>query len=168
MVSTRLVRHLRRSYVVDCNQCGSSTPYQDLVKSSKGKYGVLPTCRPCYNKYNRSYIRRDWFAYKANAIRREANRKGVPCEMTKTFLSDLWDSQNGKCALTGSPMDQFIGHSYSKASLDQIKPGEGYTVGNVQLVTDWANRAKLQLSVEEFGDFVLEAAKHIKQTRDLP
>ena len=168
MVSTRLMRHLQRSYVVDCNRCGSSTKYKDLVKSSKGKYGVLPTCRPCYNTYNRSYIRRDWFAYKANAIRREANRKGVACEMDKKFLATLWELQDGKCALTGAPMDQFIGESYTKASLDQIEPGAGYTQNNVQLVTDWANRAKLQLSVEEFGDFVLQAAQHVKQKRNGP
>lgn len=165
MVSARTARRLARTYAVRCMQCGTNTPYTSLAKSASSKNGVLSMCKPCYNDTHRKYIRKDWFAYKANQIRREAKKKGVACEISKQFLKNLWERQDGKCALTGAVMDLYIGESYTKASLDQIEPGQGYTVQNVQLVTDWANRAKLQLSVEDFGKFILSAAEHINKTK---
>lgn len=163
MVSARTARRLSRTFTAECTRCGTDTPYNSLAKSATSKNGVLSMCKPCYNHTHRSYIRKDWFAYKTNQIRREAKKKNVPCEISKQFLKDLWEIQQGKCALTGQKMDLYIGESYTKASLDQIEPGQGYTRNNVQLVTDWANRAKLQLSVEDFGKFILGAAEHIKK-----
>lgn len=165
MVSARTARRLARTFSAQCVQCGTDTPYSALVKSATSKNGVIAMCKPCYNHTHRNYIRKDWFAYKANQIRREAKKKGVPCEISKQFLKDLWEKQGGKCALTGATMDLYIGESYTKASLDQIEPGQGYTHQNVQLVTDWANRAKLQLSVEDFGKFILSAAEHITKSK---
>jgi hypothetical protein len=143
------------------------TKYSDLAKSKKAATGTLKQCKPCAARLKREYIRRDWFSYKARSLKQEASKKRVPFDLDRAFLRDLWDKQGGVCALTGVKMEIFIGAgNYKKASMDQIVPAAGYTRDNVHFVTDWANRAKVELSIESFGDFVLEASKHITKLRE--
>jgi hypothetical protein len=64
-------------------------------------------------------------------------------------LLALFKEQNGCCALSGVKMLIEMKHPLS-LSLDKIEPAQGYTVGNVQW-TAWAvNRAKGDLSHQDF------------------
>ncbi len=69
------------------------------------------------------------------------------------LVNSLWDEQNGRCALTGQPFDlrtdEDGGLQEDRISLDRIDNSLGYATGNVQLVTQFANRARGTLSVEE-------------------
>lgn len=67
-------------------------------------------------------------------------------------LLKLWDSQNGKCAISGYPM------TYPKSTLftlsvDRIDPNGGYTTDNVQLVCQGINFAKNKYSNAEMLEF---------------
>lgn len=42
---------------------------------------------------------------------------------------------------------------WTKVSVDRIDSSKGYIAGNVQLVCNWANRAKATLTDGEFADF---------------
>lgn len=68
------------------------------------------------------------------------------------LVSELWAQQNGRCALTGVFFDlrddTAGGISYDRVSLDRIDNAIGYARGNVQLTTQFANRARGTLSVE--------------------
>ena len=57
------------------------------------------------------------------------------------FLMGLWESQGGLCALSGLGMVHKLG-SLSAISIDRIDSDKGYVPGNVQLVCQWANKAK--------------------------
>ena len=60
--------------------------------------------------------------------------------------------QNGRCAMTGHPMTWYrgVGGSDFNASIDRKDPGQGYVVGNIQLVCNAINFMKGTLSDAEF------------------
>jgi len=73
-------------------------------------------------------------------------------ELTK-IVGDLWEKQQGKCALTSKPFDlrsaEEGGIQEDFVSLDRKDNAQGYNETNVQLVTQFANRARGTLSVDE-------------------
>lgn len=83
--------------------------------------------------------------------------KDYPSSLSRADLSalasHLWDKQNGRCALTGKKFellsDEEGGLQDDRVSLDRIDNSIGYADGNVQLVTQFANRARGTLSIEE-------------------
>lgn len=72
--------------------------------------------------------------------------------VTLDHLVELWDSQGGRCALTGKKMEHKFGSPFT-VSLDRIDSNFGYFVGNVQLVCQAANFAKNSFLNEEFLRF---------------
>lgn len=75
------------------------------------------------------------------------------------YLYDLYKSQEGKCALLGYDMVVERKHPLCP-SLDQIEPRKGYARGNVQWVTWIANRAKGDLSTDDFYSMCRIAIEH--------
>ncbi|OAN75464.1 hypothetical protein A8B81_16600 [Sulfitobacter pontiacus] len=69
------------------------------------------------------------------------------------LTSQLLKNQKSRCALTGQPFEKRSatdgGVQDDRMSLDRIDNSHGYYDGNVQLVTQFANRARGQLSIEE-------------------
>ena len=74
-------------------------------------------------------------------------------DMTTAYLYHLWEEQQGRCNLTGMPMDCIQG-SFFCVSLDRISNDVGYLKGNVHLVCVWANLARNEKTVDEFSDFL--------------
>lgn len=109
-------------------------------------------CRECKRKQNQE-ARKNYDdkkrLYKTiqarvlNASER-AKRKGIPCTITKEFILDLWNKQNGLCAISKIPMtyEMDSGRIYTNVSIDQIEQGKGYTEDNVQLVCMAVNQLK--------------------------
>ena len=79
-------------------------------------------------------------------------------------LVTLWNAQGGKCAITGRPLACSESGAANEVSVDQIDARRGYGPDNIQLV-EWAvNRAKGDLSMDEFLSMcraVLEGATTI-------
>ncbi|WP_265519231.1 hypothetical protein [Nitratireductor luteus] len=69
------------------------------------------------------------------------------------LVNALWDEQKGRCALTGQAFDERSdedgGAQDDRVSLDRIDNRLGYCEGNIQLVTQFANRARGTQSVDE-------------------
>lgn len=90
-----------------------------------------------------------------NKIRRGASpqrRKPIKFNITKEYIWDLFNKQNGKCALTGIELKfptNWKDKAYN-ASLDRIDSGEGYIEGNVQWVHKDINIMKNRFSQEYF------------------
>ncbi len=73
--------------------------------------------------------------------KRKVNPVCLDVQITPEFTMSLWESQKGKCALTGLPMThQFC--DLNAASIDRRDSQKGYIPGNVQLVCQWASKAK--------------------------
>lgn len=69
------------------------------------------------------------------------------------LTDELFQNQSGRCALTRTPFDLRTdaegGVQADRVSLDRIDNAIGYADGNIQLTTQFANRARGELSVEE-------------------
>lgn len=73
----------------------------------------------------------------------------IATDLTEGYLYELFNNQQGKCALLGYDMKIQRDHPLS-LSLDQIEPSKGYVIGNVQWVTWISNRAKGDMNQDDF------------------
>jgi hypothetical protein len=76
--------------------------------------------------------------------------------------------QNWKCALTGWDLEFVRGGTYwggkwcnpMSCTIDRIDNKKGYVIGNVQLVTWFANKTKGHLNDQDFVEMCKSVAKH--------
>jgi hypothetical protein len=89
-----------------------------------------------------------------SASRQRAARRGIEHSVTRDDLLLLFERQEGLCALSGLEMTTVIGQGRVRTniSLDRIDPDKGYVLSNVQLVCDFVNTMKSDLSTDEFVD----------------
>lgn len=81
--------------------------------------------------------------------KKRAKDRGIPFTITKLEIHNLWQQQNGLCALSKIPMTYELdsGRIYTNVSIDQIDPNKGYTLDNVQLVCMGVNQMKADLDM---------------------
>lgn len=98
-----------------------------------------------------------------NGIKKDKRRLDKGYDLEYEFIIDLYNKQNGKCALTGIPMTTYKGKGlyFSNVSIDRIDPSKGYFQNNVQLVCFWANQSKGTLSMDEFKKMILTTYKYM-------
>ena len=78
--------------------------------------------------------------------------------ITIDYLIGLYYSQDGKCALTGKPMELTRGGDWNGGknpngcSIDRINPAEGYYIGNVQLSCGKYNVIRGNMSMEQWRE----------------
>lgn len=88
-------------------------------------------------------------------------------DLNTDFLSDLWDHQKGRCALSNVPMNLECKEARTKnlqnASLDRINNNLGYIKGNVQFVCLGINYAKNRHSDEHFLSFLDKIVDNYKK-----
>lgn len=95
-----------------------------------------------------------------------AKRRDVTVNLTEEYLYELFKQQKGICALSGVPI-QIEGNSNLRLSIDKIIPAKGYTEGNVQWTIFAANRAKGDLTQDDFVELcklIIERATTIETT----
>lgn len=127
--------------------------------------------KPRSNETKRAYrARPDLVPYmfiKLNGLRNSERKGRCPCTVTAAYLRALYEEQQGKCALTGKPLDYISRRvTLNTLSVDRIDKDKGYVPGNIRLVTFQANNARVQGSDEELFDFcraVLRVARNRKR-----
>jgi hypothetical protein len=79
-------------------------------------------------------------------------RRRLGASIDASYLEQLWEKQQGRCALTGWNMTMKLGEGVvpTNASIDRINSSLGYVEGNVQLLCRAANVAKSDLETELF------------------
>jgi len=93
-------------------------------------------------------------------MKKSRNRKHET-NLDLAYLRDLWESQEGRCALSGIKMTLSSGTAEHdartgdpwKPSLDRIDSAKGYIRGNVRFVVLIANLAKSRFTDEELIEF---------------
>jgi hypothetical protein len=87
-------------------------------------------------------------------------KKRCVCDLTKEYLKNLWDEQQGTCPLTGWKLilPKGTGKSWDikspyNASLDRIDNSIGYVKGNVRFISIMANLGRAVFSDEQLIDF---------------
>ncbi len=90
--------------------------------------------------------------------------KKDPPILTDTYLYDLFLKQDRKCAILGVPL-AIETENLLTLSLDQIEPDKGYVEGNVQWLSWCVNRAKGELSLDDFYELCSRALEYRKVQR---
>lgn len=107
---------------------------------------------------NRAYKQRkkdsDFFGYMVQFARRSNP------SITPNDLLTMWNQQEGRCGLTGRPLEMAAG----RAQIDHIIPrarGGGHELENLRWVCPEANMAKRDLTDEEFFALCSDVAQWI-------
>lgn len=88
------------------------------------------------------------------SARSRSKKKGLECSITLKLLIDLWESQEGRCALSGIKIILPVKVADQKkspfsASLDRIDSNKGYVPGNIQWVCLIGQYAKNSFSEKD-------------------
>lgn len=120
-----------------------------------------------YQKYKSEYLHRRkqtltsiegrlYMIFKAAQDR--AKRANLPFTITREWVTNQWEIQQGKCKVTGIPITLNVNENGEKfyapfnPSLDQIHAGRGYTPENTRLICVIVN-----LALNKFGDEAFDA-----------
>jgi len=85
-------------------------------------------------------------------------------ELTYEMLLEIYEEQEGKCALTGIKLTYIRGQGKVKTniSIDRIEAGGPYVRENIQLVCSIVNRMKSNMSDDELRWWCKAISKHGK------
>ena len=144
-----------------CSGCNETFPlteeyfHRDHNYKHKANKYFATLCKTCHYK---AHIK--WTNTKRGRLSRALKRaksKEKSTELTLDFLMELYNKQNGLCALSGIIMESNGGNIHKKnkinphiISIDRIDNNKGYTKDNVQLVCGIVNRMRNELSIEQF------------------
>lgn len=156
-----------------CIKCGNIKPIEAFVKSvHESKDGTRNCCKVCKNEADRQWkkdhpelwnARHDRYyqtlkgaiGKKVYDSARRAKQYGLACDITTEYVLDLYNKQQGHCALTDIVFqydkDALVIGAFKpySISIDRIDNNGGYTQGNSRLLCLAVNYA-----LNEFGDSV--------------
>lgn len=94
-------------------------------------------------------------------------KQGVQYDLTTEDVIDMWEMQDGKCALSGMLMTHQRDGTYGdrkkkdfNASIDRINPNGPYVRGNAQLVANRVNTMKHTLGEDMFIWWIKNIYEH--------
>ena len=139
-----------------CSECRRELPKDEFeTKESPRKKPFTRTyCRECHqakNNKSKSSNPRSYLANSCAQLKYARQKEGIEWHLTTSELIELWDEQEGKCALTGQFMTWYKGEGPQdmNVSIDRIYPDKPYYKSNVQLVCYRMNIMKHTLNDSE-------------------
>lgn len=134
-----------------CSNCSRryDLPRKRLMDRRNRGQTYCKSCAPAKRAKQEALLSKSFL----NRLRRTADRRGLEWDVSADHLSELYVSQNGRCALSGLPIDlpRTIGHYIENGvSLDRIDSKKGYVVGNVQWLRKDVNIMKMHYSQDHF------------------
>lgn len=144
-------------------KCKCSCGKIGLVLSSDLKSGNHKSCGRCHFHV---FIQDSFWG----EIKKQAARRGYEFKITKDYMTELWKSQDGKCALSGE-----ILHMPEKAreqrgpkctaSIDRIDNSKGYVIGNVQWILKIINKMRREFTIEEYVEVCKKVSKYQEENK---
>ena len=164
----------------ECTRCGIFQDADQYYRSGNNPLSYCRTCRLKQIKQKRldnleQYQEQDRAFYTKNKERLQKKRKderetslehklkhacrnskqralekGWGFDIDYLFLMELWDKQEGRCALSGREMTLAGTRLSNKISIDRIDSSIGYIKGNVQLLAAIVNYMKMDMKEEDF------------------
>lgn len=158
----------------ECCRCKTNKPRTDFRVAKHRLDGLHPWCKSCDRSYRRDYMKnyrrseymKEYMKEYSTRIetrvvrlykqaRERAEYKGHEFNLTKECV--LEKLVKGVCERTGQRFDLSKSEKFHfnplAPSIDKIDPSKPYSDDNIQMVTDWYNRAKGQHSDAEFVEF---------------
>ena len=152
-------------YYKPCPECGETQSYLRACYARES-LRLSKACKKCSNrKTDNSHrgwyrgIRISWF----NKFRVCAETRGKVYNISLDNVADVYEKQNGRCALTGWDISfPEIGHpSNLNCSIDRIDNSRGYEPDNIQLVDGRINMMKGKYTQE----FFVEVCKAVSSNK---
>lgn len=163
--------HFNEQGYLRCRRCYQYKPEDQFYYNKLEKYRNFrdPVCKECeslrYKKYRKNKPKRSdlekHLAILINGCRSRINHsksksyKRITLDIDYKFLYELYQKQQGKCAISGLPMTYYVGsgRNHYNISIDRIDSTKGYTKDNVQLVCAQVNMMKAEMTMEELYIF---------------
>jgi len=163
-----------------CSKCKTEQPDSEFRADMRDKQ-----CKTCKREYQRELRRKgykpsgknkrlaemtpekrklwDLMVARCTDVQARIRRYKVAGDKPKPEqLIALWHKQGGCCALTGKPMSLDTG-SHWVASVDKIVPDIGYVEDNMQLAAWCANRAKGDMTLDEFESMCFDVVRKVQR-----
>lgn len=153
----------RTSSLVTCEYCGKEhRKFNYVIKNAKNKSISITCNRTCATalRFTREFGQSYKFRYYIKLIEKRSRKTNKEMNLTANCLKELFDSQGGKCNITG--FDMILNNSGRKkdqkspyyASVDRIDNSKGYIVGNVQFICLMINYMKNTFTEEDLHEFI--------------
>jgi hypothetical protein len=150
-----------------CPDCNQHKPASNFCKNRSHRDGLATSCRTCHAARNRAWNDRTPRRQLSISLRRALVRRPTAEPATVQHLMDLWDAQEGKCALSGVPMVYRTGAVVGASiSIDRIDQRRGYEAGNLRLICHAINCFRGNMTDGEMYTFA-EALLARRSTSDL-
>jgi hypothetical protein len=120
-------------------------------------YGKVTGCESCVRTRIKSDLSKNWNSEAKNVtgmyfgkIKDAAKKRNIPFEITREYMDEVFQKQNGKCAYTNMNLYFETNGIRGTASLDRIDNTKGYIPCNIQWIHKHVNTMKWDLSENEF------------------
>lgn len=135
-----------------CKKCSQMKPIDQFYNDNSKSDGFMSKCGPCLRSFDNffAHLRRQavLHARDRGKMDQKHQNNGTRAEVTITAqdLQDMWNTQNGKCALSGLSMTMDP-KQRETVSLERKDPTKGYTKENCILICVLFN-AMIQITKE--------------------
>lgn len=147
-----------------CHRCQNFKNENEFgVGAGKSRNYRKAICKSCHNLENRN-IRMlnsnnfNFFIKKIyNSMRYRSKKYSQDIDFDIQYLIDLYNFQNGKCAISGIEMTFLIGEYIkipTNISIDRIDSSKGYIKDNIHLVCTIINTMKNNLTLDDFKMYI--------------
>lgn len=101
--------------------------------------------------------------------KRYSKEKGLPFDIDADYLVQLYNGQQGKCAITKMPLNltRGYGRQPDSLSLDRKLPVDGYTKGNVRFICDAINVMKSDMTDEQMYKWAARVVDGLKKSTNV-
>jgi hypothetical protein len=147
--------------IVSCEQCGKE------FNKAPHKIGSRPRhfcSRKCYDLTMHKNVFNVFLKQARAGLKRKQKNRNLEFSVTSEELEEIWNSQDGKCKLTGEPLT--LGSSRTDftrtASLDRIDSSVGYVKSNIQWLHKHVNNMKQSLDESYFIKMCGRVANHCR------
>ena len=152
-----------------CTSCNKTKQLSQFEHFKEGFVrGVCQQCVTLQRARKTSATPESYLRVLNTQLKSQRVKQGVDYELTTEDLIDLWEIQDGRCALSGVLMTHQRDGTYGdrkqkefNASIDRINPNGPYVRENVQIVAARVNTMKHTLGEDMFMWWV----KNIYETR---
>nr|QBK88574.1 MAG: uncharacterized protein LCMiAC01_02510 [Mimivirus LCMiAC01] len=163
-----------------CSICGDEQNVDEFHTDKYAKDGLQSECKSCRKKISHKWASslngNITILYKDLVNNAKKKRtKNINVNITKQDIYNLYNKQNGRCAISGYKMThngrlrkKQKGHiiNYYNISVDRIDSNKDYVIDNIQLVCAFVNRAKMDLADNDFIKLCHDISKYQKTKRD--
>lgn len=145
------------TYHLVCIECRENSP-RSLNKKYQETHGMS------YSTFVKGQSPKDFLRDMVKNAKKRSKYKDLEFDLTLDDMLEIYEKQNGNCALSGVKMTYFVNQDKVKTnmSFDRIDSSKGYNKDNIQIVCYYANIMKNDLNLVDFYDWCDKILKNRK------